>query len=412
MTAKRWVGRIKTLFGVVFSCLLFAEVFLIAVAAFSPVVDILTRAPEDLPSQEIPDDRLGLTGNPEFGFHDARGFRNPEALEQADIVAIGDSHTYGTGVGRDEAWPLVLGRTTGESVYSISFGGYGAAHANENLDIALSLKPRVVLFALYFGNDFYEDFRFAARNGELPKLTSEDERKRIVALERAGTIEEEVGFLFGVIIEGAGGAPQTGNGDGVIREIARWSRLAGFAHGLQHAFAGSVIPPVLLSPDFETASSGMSDRQKKYASPFDDGEWRTVLTAPYRLRVLDDSDLRIEVGLRVTRRMIGQMAERVAAAGARFGVVLLPTKEFVFGPRIEDRDGHPGLSGLLETEERMHREIGAFLDLEGIPYVDPTGDLRGAAEQPYFVNGDGHPNPLGQEIIAAQIAGLRERLRN
>lgn len=413
MADKSWAGRIRTLIGVVVFCVLFAEVFLLVASVMSPMVDTLTRAPEDMPSQQIPDDRLGVAGNPEFPFHDARGFRNPEALETADIAAIGDSHTYGTGVRPDEAWPAVLARTMDMPVYSISLGGYGAAHANENLDLALSLKPRVVLFALYFGNDFYEDFRFAAQNGQLPEFASDGERRRIDALELAGTIESEVGFLFGVIIEGTADGPETGGeGDGIFRELARWSRLAGFIHGLQHAFAAQANQPNLLAPDFETAVSSMTERQKQYASPFDDGAWRTVLTAPYRLRVMDDSDLRIEVGLRVTRHMIDRMAERVAVAGSKFGVVLLPTKEFVFGPRVVDRSGHPAFSTLMETEARMHREIGAFLDLEAIPYIDVADALRGADEQPYFVNGDGHPNPLGHVMITAKIASFLERLKD
>jgi len=413
MSAKSWFEGIKSIIGVVAVSVLFAELSLVIASAWSPKVDILTRAPEDVPTAQIPDFRLGVRGNPAFPFHDARGFRNDEALERADIVAIGDSHTYGTNVLPEEAWPAILANGTGETVYNISLGGYGAAHANENLETALSLKPHTIVFALYFGNDFFEDFRFAEKNGELAEFVSDEERNRIDALEKAGRIESEVGFLFGVIVGGAAGGPETdGEGDGLFRELARWSRLAGFVHGLQHAFAAQAGQPNLLAPDFETAVAGMTERQKKYASPFDDGEWRTVLTAPYRFRVMDDSDLRIGVGLRITRHMIRNMAERVAAAGSKFRVVFLPTKEFVFGPRLADRNAHPAFSALMETEARMHREIGAFLDLEGIPYVDVASVLGSAKEQPYFVNGDGHPNPLGHSIIAAEIGGFLERLEN
>lgn len=413
MAAKIWSQRIKSLIGVTVFCALFAEIFLIIASAWSPTVDILTRAPEDLAPAHIPDPRLGLKGNPEFLFHDARGFPNAGALEQADIVAVGDSHTYGTNVRRDQAWPAALAQITGKAVYNMSMGGYGAAHANENLDVALSLKPRTILFGLYFGNDFYEDFRFAKQNGELSEFVSDGERSRIDSLERAGTIESEVGFLFGVVVEGAAGITEAGeDGDGVFRELARWSRLSGLVHRLQHLFAAQAQQPSLLAPRFETAAASMTERQKEYASPFDDGEWRTILTAPYRFRVIDDSDLRIEVGLRVTRHMVRGMAERAAAAGSKFGVVILPTKEFVFGSRAVDRSRHPAFSNLMETEARMHREIGAFLDLDGIPYIDVANVLRGAKKQPYFVNGDGHPNPLGHRIIAAEVAGFVERLQD
>lgn len=413
MGARRMFKLLKIFSGVVVFCLLFAEIALVIASAWSPMVNILTRAPEDAPSQQIPDERLGMRGNPEFLFHDARGFRNAAALERADVVAIGDSQTYGTGVRPDEAWPAVLSRQTGRSVYNMSLGGYGATHANENLGTALSLKPAVVLFALYFGNDFYEDFRFAQRNGELQSLTSDSERERIEDLEQAGTIDSEVGFLFGVIIKGSDGGPAATTGDhGFIRELARWSRLAGFVHSLQHAFRTTETQRNLLAPDFGTAVSSMTERQKSYASPLDDGRWRTVLTAPYRLRVMDDNDLRIAVGLRVTRLMIGRMAERADAAGVKFGVVMLPTKEYVFGPRVTDRSFHPGLASLLKTESRLHREFSEYMDLRDIPYIDMTTALRGAPEQSYFVNGDGHPNPSGHVVIASEVARFIDRLVN
>lgn len=412
MISKKWSRRIKTLSSVTVLCILFAEFVLVIASVWSPTVNILTRAPEDLPPANVSDPRLGLKGNPDSPFNDANGYRNAVALEQADIVAVGDSHTYGTSVRSDEAWPSMLAQKTGETVYNISLGGYGAAHSNENLAVALSLKPSVVIFGLYFGNDFYEDFHFAERNGELSEYINADEKERINVLQQAGTIEAEVGFLFSVIIKDAAGGSRTGDGgDGVFRELARWSRLAGFIHHLKLAFSQVSKKPNLLAADFESAANSMTDRQRKYASPFDDGEWRTVLTAPYRFRVLDDSDLRIEVGQRITREMVGRMAKRVEAAGGKFGVVLLPTKEFVFGPRVLDWDGHPSLSALLKTEARMHREISAFLDMNGIPYVDVSDALRAAKAQPYFGNGDGHPNPLGHSIIAVEVAGLLERLR-
>ena len=35
-----------------------------------------------------------------------------------------------------------------------------------------------------------------------------------------------------------------------------------------------------------------------------------------------------------------------------------------------------------------------------IDFVDTVADLRGSVGQPYFPDGDGHPNALGHKIIA------------
>ena len=74
----------------------------------------------------IPHPVLGVVGNPEFSEHDERGFRNAATVERARIVALGDSHTYGTSVEAGHAWPAALARELGVRVYSMRLGGYGA----------------------------------------------------------------------------------------------------------------------------------------------------------------------------------------------------------------------------------------------------------------------------------------------
>lgn len=55
--------------------------------------------------------------------HDVRGFRNAASPEAADVVAIGDSQTWGINVRQEETWPSVLKRVGKVSVYSMSLGG-------------------------------------------------------------------------------------------------------------------------------------------------------------------------------------------------------------------------------------------------------------------------------------------------
>src|SRR5262245_47084774 len=80
-------------------------------------------------SYSIPDPRIGNRPNPEFPGHDANGFRNARVPGKADVVAIGDSQTYGTGVTAEQAWPAQTAAMTQKIVYNMSFGGYSPAHA-------------------------------------------------------------------------------------------------------------------------------------------------------------------------------------------------------------------------------------------------------------------------------------------
>ena len=90
---------------------------------------------------------------------DKWGFRNRSVPKQADIVAIGDSHTYGNTARMVDSWPYVLGRLAGKSVYNMGLGGYGPNQYYYLFDTkALALKPKIILCGLYMGDDFENAF--------------------------------------------------------------------------------------------------------------------------------------------------------------------------------------------------------------------------------------------------------------
>src|SRR5262249_21309281 len=73
----------------------------------------------------IDDPVLGHRIQPLTTGHDGLGYRNIVVPERADIVAIGDSQTYGVGAPRDSSWPYQLSQLLGENVYNMAVGGYG-----------------------------------------------------------------------------------------------------------------------------------------------------------------------------------------------------------------------------------------------------------------------------------------------
>lgn len=70
-------------------------------------------------------DELGWVLSPKIKDSDEKGFRNKCYIPNPDIVAIGDSHTYGYNVPREESWPEILSRISGKTVYNFGMGGYG-----------------------------------------------------------------------------------------------------------------------------------------------------------------------------------------------------------------------------------------------------------------------------------------------
>src|SRR5260370_897219 len=77
--------------------------------------------PSDFLSLEVvPDDILGATpSRSALAAFDKWGFRNPKVPQTTDIVAVGDSHTYGNTARMVDSWPYVLGRLTGRQVYNM-----------------------------------------------------------------------------------------------------------------------------------------------------------------------------------------------------------------------------------------------------------------------------------------------------
>ena len=344
--------------------------------------------------------------------YDSRGFRNASALDSAAIIALGDSQTRGTSVSAEETWPRILSANLGKDVYNMALGGYGPARNNDNLSIAIGLKPRWIIFGLYFGNDFYDDFLFVQRKEELSKYASDDVLSKISELENHRTITEEVGFLFfsGEKKKEAAtnrSPSEVSRPPGFLSIFRKWltdhSKLYNFVRIFVARFNFDAEFNALLARDFHKAKVNLTKRQLSLVSFYDGPSWQTILTSPYRLRVMDAADPRIRTGIEITKQMLDRMHLRVSESGARYLVLLLPTKEYVFWPRIENPDEHKLLAELVRHEDRIHDELMRYMQDRGIDFIDPVTELRESERQPYFPDGNGHPNALGHKIIAEKV---------
>jgi len=90
---------------------------------------------------------------------DDEGFCNPETdayatADHFDVIAIGDSFTFCTGVEPEEAWPARLSALTGWSAYNLGMPGRGLYEYIETLEVyGLPKSPRIVVMGVYEGND-------------------------------------------------------------------------------------------------------------------------------------------------------------------------------------------------------------------------------------------------------------------
>jgi SGNH hydrolase-like domain, acetyltransferase AlgX len=98
---------------------------------------------------------------------DARGFRNASDRDESDIVLLGDSYIEGAYVSDDETCAAIA-EQSGLRVTNLGLAGYGTLQELEVLiGHAVPLRPRLVAWFFFEGNDLYNDTDF---EGSLPLL--------------------------------------------------------------------------------------------------------------------------------------------------------------------------------------------------------------------------------------------------
>ncbi len=318
--------------------------------------------------------------------YDEWGFRNRNVPSTVDIVAIGDSHTFGNTAKMDEAWPFVLGRLTGKTVYNLSLGGYGPNQYSHLFKTkALSLNPRLIICGLYMGDDFDNAFRITygldywsflrsmplekanADIWEVPADPSWHKRTRIWLSSHS--------VMYQIIFH----ASILGREKGRI-QIENASRLS-------------------------EAATSLIVKERNIAEAF-------VPRGP--LRGLDQEKESVREGLRITLKLLNEMNEESLRRNSRFVVVVIPTKEMVFSNYLED-DSSLKLADVVRKlilNERIARDavFKSFRE-SGIRYIDVLPALQGAIEREIYTrnSGDMHPSKNGYKVIAEAVADSLKR---
>lgn len=302
-----------------------------------------------------PDKQLGYRLTPGYPEIDRRGWRNASALGQADIVALGDSQTYGYPVKTEEAWPQLLGPALHRSVYQMAAGGYGPGQYLLLFDEAAALRPKVMLAAYYLGNDLFDsydlvyhsaNFKNTAPNPQLDMFASQDPRIR-ESIRQAEGIDPGLlrfGYLscdpdrrtvipnphfqqaYDILTSPplSRPPPRQASPRRLVRSLLNTSAV----YRITRMALGSVVHRAAAVPAVE-------DYGPPVCVHFHDGQLKTVLTAGQRLILLDRTDPRIVEGERISLSVFRGLAERCRRAGIRFYAVLIPSKETAFRSRAE-----------------------------------------------------------------------------
>jgi hypothetical protein len=344
----------------------------------------LVLNPADYLSVEMVNDKvLGavLSSTKVTGF-DRWGFRNREVPQTADIVAIGDSHTYGNTAKMDQSWPYVLGHLTGRSVYNMAMGGYGPNQYFYLLKTrALSLKPRIVLCGLYMGDDFENAFTITYGLDHwayLRELPAEKVNFNIWDPPSAGPSRQKKVRIW----------------------LSRHSVLYQLVfHGM---FTGDLVGEAQIknAPQlYPGVATSLILPEKNILEAF---RPKSMLSR------LDQENPNVREGMRITFKLLKEMDEICHQNQAQFLVVIIPTKEAVFSDYLEHNPKLPlsdVLDKLLPNECLARERTFKFLTDSNISYVDTLPALKRSLRGQLYARtaADMHPNKNGYRVIAEVV---------
>jgi lysophospholipase L1-like esterase len=340
----------------------------------------------------LKDPRLNHRVAPGAKGHDANGFRNDAVPARAEVVALGDSQTWGVNAERTGAWPQVLGRMSGRAVYNMGVNGYGPVQYWALTEQALGFSPKVIVVGVYTGNDLYDVYKLAYTSDDYKGLRAADappDFSRDTIGPRADALwDEEKNFQ-----------QEFGRGD----PGALWLWLGG------HTAVGRLLAGAGYWPGGDVwfeASKAWARAHPDHGAVYEEAGARTVLTTAYRLTALDLDDPRVAEGLRITCEVLPRIKARADAGGAKLLVVLIPTKEAVFAGAAGGRRLDPVYERLVRMESRVRADVAARCDAAGVEHVDALPALVEAVrrgEAVYPTSAESHPRPEGYLVLASTV---------
>jgi hypothetical protein len=339
---------------------------------------------------------------PPGGDWDANGFRNPRALTQADIVAIGDSQTMGRNATRQEAWPLVLGALASSTVYSMAFVGYGPVQYAYLAERALLLKPKLVIFGFYFGNDIY-DAKIMAYQSDAWKDLRDPTFKDIKDNTRDPNKEID-------LISQAGAKP--GSLSRWIFDVRDWFRTRSALYVLVGDATRSLRQKIGVAQskaDRQENVQNFANKDPEIAYVYDKtSPLSTTLSPLYRLSAIDLHNPETKEGWRITQGRYLAIKKTLEKANVPFLILLIPTKEKVYLEFMKARkEKIPNeFSVYRSKEDETMAAIEEFCAKNGIwctSALPAMVDALARGIQVYDETIDGHPQASGYRVIAEYV---------
>jgi len=327
----------------------------------------------------IPDEMYALEGEGRFGLSpgfsgtitnrvefrhrvtvNEMGLRGQDPVAVGDsleIVALGDSFTFGIGVEDGETWPARLEEALSRpgvpaDVHNLGVPGYGAPEAVARLErLGAMLRPRLILLALFVGNDLQE------------------------------AAEPDAGIHRGLIRRGGA------------------KRSAGFQEWLYyHSHLFVFLKTALPTGPYEAVRArlgmGESGRSRRLRR-----EMEVYRTPPGEV---------IERGREATDKALGRLVEVARELDASLAAMIIPDVLQLHPERWRASLDQLGLDPRSHDPGAPARILAELLDRHGIPTITLAAAFREAERRGERINYpiDRHWTPSGHDLAARELAAF------
>lgn len=315
---------------------------------------------------------------------DIDGFRNPDSTSvDAEVVAIGDSHTYGVNVSASESWPAQLSSELNQSIRNLGIGGNGVYTYHWLVKDAIANGKKVFL-GLYIPNDFQASGYFCDIDFDIKWWMNEKERLDLSIPNDDCSFNKVAHSPFNVLPD-----------DNLLRRILK--HIVFRSAFLSAAYYEIYVPFFKSSDD----SDALILDNKLSAIKFDRLKTHrgyTDLSDPVIRAVYEDF-------LSMVEDWRSNMEKE------QLNVILIPSRQVVYYEYLNNLIGDTGQAAELlpyvETQLDLGNRLQSTLERMDIAVVDATEEVAVAFEEYLKAKGkdnfypdNGHPNQFGYGAYA------------
>ena len=354
-----------------YSLLLFFSA--ISVLTAELVLRVFIGPPTNISNRQI-DENFGYKVSPKLADIDSMGFRNSSvSINDYDLAAIGDSHTYGYNVPSSASWPKILGKNAEINVYNFGVGGNGI-YSYHYLASAELEKGKKVILGLFMPNDFQSNGYACSINFKNDFWLDEVERLGLAPpscdISTEGSFHN---FAKRILLKSTFGSL-------FYYEVYNRIRVVFASHDNLLEVGGGLKPIKYGRLDIHSADSDLSSKDvKARLNDF--------------LKILKDWKNKSEQG--------------------QLGIILIPSRQFVYRALIESNNdeelylGFKELVRLTENEFNLETYLMREVRSIGIPILSSKtqialslmNSIKANGEDKFYPDG-GHPSFDGYEAYA------------